>query len=129
MAVAAAAIGKGVRGVSAEIPFMTSIPRAIEEVSTYPYSDLGDYLAAHPDQTETVMKTLSYFDTVSLASMVDVPTIISYGEADIHCPESTIKPLFDALHCVKAMVGYPGRDHIRAADFMELSMAWFGTHC
>ncbi len=129
MAVAAAAIGKGVRGVSAEVPFMSSIPRAIEEAHTYPYSDLANYLAAHPDQLETALKTLSYFDTVSLASMVEVPTIISYGETDIHCPESTIKPLFDALHCVKAMVGYPNRDHVRASDFFELSLAWFATHC
>lgn len=128
MAIAAAAIGGRVAGVSAEIPFMTNILHAVDNGLAYPYTDVAKYLTEHPEEADAARKTLTYFDTLSLATMVEVPTIVSFGQKDAICTESAVKPLFDAFHCVKAIVGYPELDHMRAADFFELSLAWFATH-
>ena len=127
-AIAAAAVAGNVRAVSAECPFMTDFEYVIEHVRTAPYSELTDRLAEHPETVGTARRTLGYFDTVSLASLVEVPTILSYGEADVVCPPATIQTLFDALHVVKALVAYPGRQHARGADFIDLSMAFFQSH-
>ena len=127
-AIAAAAVAGNVRAVSAECPFMTDFEYVIEHVRTAPYSELTDHLAEHPETVETARQTLACFDTVSLASLVEVPTILSYGEADVVCPPATIQTLFDALHVVKTLVAYPDRQHARGADFIDLSMAFFQSH-
>ena len=127
-AIAAAAVGGKVRGVSAEMPFVTDFPYVFDNVRTSPYSEVTDYVRLHTEKEASARTTLAYFDTVSLAPDVCVPTILSYGEADLVCPPPTIRALFDALSCVKALVAYPGRQHDRSTDFLDLSIAFFRSH-
>ncbi|MFH0964110.1 MAG: acetylxylan esterase [Planctomycetota bacterium] len=128
LAIAAAALGRGVRAVSAECPFMTDFPYVADHVQAGPYGEVVRFVKDHQEMREAALSTLAYFDTVSLAPEVNVPTILSYGEADVVCPPATIRRLFDALRCVKAIVAYPGRTHDRGGDFLELSLRWFETH-
>jgi len=127
-AAAAAAFAEGVAGLAAEIPFMTDFPCVLEQVDTAPYSEVVQYVRDHPGMADTIRTTLSYFDTVSFAPEIGVPTIVSYGEDDRVCPPATVRTFFDALRCVKALAVYPSRGHSRGADFLELSLAFFQSH-
>lgn len=127
-AVAAAALADNVCGLSAEVPFLTDFPYVFEHVSSSPYSEVVEYARDHPDLADAIRTTLSYFDTVSFAARINVPTIVSYGEADVVCPPATVRTFFEALHCVKTLAVYPGRQHDRGTDFLELSLAFFRTH-
>ena len=127
-AVAAAALAGTVRGLAAEVPFMTDFPYVLDHVDTAPYSEVVRYAEDHPDMAGVIRTTLSYFDTVSLAPEISAPTIVSYGEEDVVCPPATVRALFEALRCVKTLAVYPGRAHERGTDFLELSLAFFQSH-
>jgi len=127
-AVAAAAFAGGVRGLAAEAPFMTDFPYVLEHVDTPPYSEVIQHFKGRPDMAGAIRRTLSYFDTVSFAPEISVPTIVSYGEEDAVCPPATVRAFFEALRCVKALAVYPGRQHNRGTDFLELSLGFLESH-
>ena len=65
--------------------------------TTYPLDEINDYVRCYPERSETVRRTLSYFDLRWFAEMVNVPTLIR-GEADGGLLDGqALEPLLDSM--------------------------------
>lgn len=53
-------------------------------------AELNGYLADNPAERESVMRTLSYFDTLHFASRIDTPTFIGIGLDDAVVPSRSV---------------------------------------
>ena len=67
MTIAAAGLSDGLAAAMPDVPFLSHFRRAIEITDAFPYGEIVKYLAVRRDQTERVLRTLSYFDAVSHA--------------------------------------------------------------
>lgn len=61
--------------------------------------EINDYVARFPWLTDTVMRTLSYFDTVSFAPHVRVPALIGIGLDDDVVPSRTVLAIVNQMRC------------------------------
>ena len=71
-----------------------------------------------------MLETLAHFDPLTLASEIACPTLISVGLRDRTCPPATIRPVFDRIRALKAMIVYPERAHTGDTDFFQHALAW-----
>lgn len=95
IALAMTALAPQVRALFARVPFLCDFPRAITITNNAPYSEIAQYLSMHRHETETVMRTLSYFDGVNFAREARAPAWFSVGLMDATSPPSTV---FGAFH-------------------------------
>ena len=70
LTLATAALDQRVSVAVAGVPWLCNFPVAAE-ITTSPYVELHDYLAAHPDQRDSAMATLTFFDQLNLADAID----------------------------------------------------------
>lgn len=111
IAIAAAALADGVRGVAAGVPFMCDVPRALDIATEHPYTEIVAYLTAHPDQVATALRTLSYLDGAVLASRIHVPALFSVGLMDPVCPPSTVYAAYNRLRGPRRIDVYRFAEH------------------
>ena len=111
----------------AEEPFLCNYPLSIE-VKTRPYAELGEYLEAHPEQKETVLETLAYFDPLNLVEMISRPTLVNIGMEDDVCPYHTIVPVFERIKSQKALMTYPDLGHSSCTDFNNQAKNWLDLY-
>jgi cephalosporin-C deacetylase len=90
ISIAATALSKEVFATMPDVPFLCHFARAVEMVDTYPYQEIVNYCKVHRTKIEQVMKTLSYFDGMNLASITEAPALISVGLHDPICPPDTV---------------------------------------
>ena len=107
----------------AEEPFLCNYPVAIT-VTSRPYSELHDYVAAHPEARQAILDTLAYFDPLHLAPSIQCPTLVNVGMRDEVCPASTILPVFERITAPKALHVYPDLTHAPCTDFNAHAMHW-----
>lgn len=127
---ATASLDRRLRAAVAEEPFLCNYPVAVE-VTTNPYRELHDHLAAHPEQREAALATLAYFDPLNLADAIACPTLVNVGLKDEVCPARTILPVFDNIRAptaAKALLVYPELGHQRCADFNRHALHWLDTY-
>lgn len=75
-----------VGAVAAGAPFMTAFAYSAVAARTYPYFEIAEYLAEHPDQRDTVFATLNYFDALHVIGDVSCPLFLFRAGADEICP-------------------------------------------
>ncbi len=75
-----------VGAVVAGAPFLTAFAYSVLAARTYPYFEIAEYLAAHPDMRDTVFDTLSYFDALHAIADVKAPLLLFRAGADEICP-------------------------------------------
>jgi len=90
ISIAATALSQEVFATMPDVPFLCHFARAVEMVDTYPYQEIVNYCKVHRTKVEQVMRTLSYFDGMNLASITDAPALISVGLHDPICPPDTV---------------------------------------
>jgi len=90
ISIAATALSREVFATMPDVPFLCHFERAVEMVDTYPYQEIVNYCKVHRTKVEQVMRTLSYFDGMNLASITDAPALISVGLHDSICPPDTV---------------------------------------
>lgn len=90
LALAAGALGDGVRAVAAYVPFLCDIARAVGITDTKPFAEVVEYLAVHRDAADRVLRTLSYVDGVALARRGTAPARFSVALMDTIVPPSTV---------------------------------------
>jgi cephalosporin-C deacetylase len=90
ISIAATALSSEVFATMPDVPFLCHFARAVEMVDTYPYQEIVNYCKVHRTKIEQVMKTLSYFDGMNLASISTAPALISVGLHDPICPPDTV---------------------------------------
>jgi cephalosporin-C deacetylase len=94
--IAVASLVGDLAGAAPDVPFLSHFERAIGLVETNPYMELVRYLAVHRDHTDSVLRTLSYFDVARLAKRAKAPALFSVALMDDICPPSTVFAAFNA---------------------------------
>ena len=120
---ATAALDQRLAAAVAEEPFMCNYPLAID-IETRPYHELRNYVQEHPEQREAMLETLRYFDTLTLADVIQCPILVNIGMADTTCPYDTIMPVFDRITAHKSLLVYPDLPHSPCTDFNLHAMNW-----
>ena len=106
-----------VKFIVANVPFLTDFPLSMT-VTGNPFRELVRYIESHPEQTEEVFRTVSYFDALNVAARIKTPTLISVGLWDRTCPAPSIYKMFLALGSADKKIGvYPYLDHGEVGRF------------
>jgi cephalosporin-C deacetylase len=122
LATAALAL-RNLRVAVAEEPFLCNFPVAAH-ITTNPYRELCDYIAQHPEQEQSALDTLAYFDPLNLAEDIQCPTLVNIGMKDETCPYNTIMPVFEKIPAPKAIYIYPYLTHSPCTDFNAHALNW-----
>jgi cephalosporin-C deacetylase len=69
--------------------------------------EINRYIRKHPEQDGKIMNTLSYFDTVNFAPLINKPTLIGIGQKDIVVPAETVHAICKQLHCPHVIREFP----------------------
>jgi len=85
------------------------------------YGRVRELLAAHPDRTDEVLRTLSYFDLVHLAPRIRCPVFASAGLADDVCPAGLFLQAYQRIPAPKQVILYPEAGHEGGGDRHELA--------
>ena len=80
----------GLTAVMPDVPFLCHFYRAVTITDEDPYHEIANYLKVHREKTETVFRTLSYFDGMNFAVRAGAPALFSTGLMDATCPPSTV---------------------------------------
>lgn len=117
-----------IRVAAADLPFLAAMREVFsKKIYRYPLKEVVDYMELHSLDKETVLRTLSYFDTVNHASKIDVPVQISYGRKDPACKPENVRAIYDALKCEKKLIVYEG-GHDYDPAMISNNLGWFKTH-
>lgn len=101
----------------ADIPYMCEYPKYFE--ITY-WQEVSTWFEAHPDHTwETVLNTLSYYDTKNFADKITCPVWMGIGLQDDICPPSTSFVTYNKLLSEKNYIVYKNERHNQPAEHYE----------
>lgn len=95
-------------------PYLCHFERAMEMYQEGPYSELFDYFRRFDPEMLTrdkVFETLSYFDSMNMAPMIQCPVLMAIGLRDLTCPPSTMFAAYNHLNCEKELKIYPHHGH------------------
>ncbi len=70
-------------------------------------AEVRRYLNACPSERERVMKTLSYFDSMNFAPLIECPTLAGYGRRDNVVPPQTVLAIINHLNCRREVLELP----------------------
>ncbi|AXG81686.1 acetylxylan esterase [Streptomyces paludis] len=109
-----------------DVPFLCDFPRATTITDRHPYREIGNYLKTFRGRTETVTRTLGYFDGVHFAARALAPALFSVALEDQTCPPSTVFAAFNAYaHEDKAIEVYDFNDHEGGGAYQQAAqLAW-----
>ena len=65
------------------------------------------YLGNRPDERKAVLRTLSYFDSMNFAPLIDCPTLAGYGRTDDVVPPETVLAILGHLTCRRETMSLP----------------------
>jgi cephalosporin-C deacetylase len=117
-----------VKAVCADLPFLSAIkPTLLNNVYRYPLKELTDYMAAIPLGQERVFHTVSYFDTMNVATHCRVPTLVSLGLKDPAVREDNVRSVYEALPAEKELKIYDW-GHDWHPDMVENNLRWLAEH-
>ena len=124
----AGALSPIVRAVVADMPFLAAMPFALSRNAyRYPLKELVDLMEDAPLGRERVLHTLSYYDTINMATKCGVPTLVTYGEKDPACRPETVESVFEALPSEdKQIIAYPG-GHDWHEEMVANNSAWLSS--
>lgn len=114
LSLAVGALSKDVKVVLSDVPYLCHFRRSIELYNSSPYSEIYHYFKIHDSLHKTedqVYKTLSYFDGMNLATMIEADVLISVGLEDTVCPPSTVFAAYNHLETEKEIRVYPEYGH------------------
>lgn len=101
----------------ADIPYMCDYPNYFE--ITY-WKEVSSWLDAHPNTTwETLLNTLSYYDTKNFADKINCPVWMGIGLQDDICPPSTSFATYNKVQSDKNYVVYKNERHGQPAEHYE----------
>jgi cephalosporin-C deacetylase len=123
LTLATASLDERIRAAVAWIPFLCNYPVAVD-VPSLPYRELGEYLAAHPEERGAVLETLRWYDPLNLVDGIAAPMLVSIGGLDVVCPEATVMPVFARIRSRKALLYLPELAHGYSVDYAVETKGW-----
>ncbi|NQU87052.1 MAG: acetylxylan esterase [Mariniphaga sp.] len=101
-----------------DIPYMCDYPNYFE--ITY-WKEVSAWFDAHPNTTwETLLNTLSYYDTKNFADKINCPVWMGIGLQDDVCPPSTSFVTFNKVQSDKNYIVYKNERHRQPEEHYEL---------
>lgn len=99
-----------VKAVCADMPFLGAMGFALNQTAyRYPLKEIVDAMADAPLGRERALYTLSYYDTMNVATLCEKPTLVTLGEKDPACRPVAVRAIFAALATPdKRLIEYPG---------------------
>ncbi len=89
------------------------------------WSEIGDWFASNPSQNwESMLNTLSYFDTKNMADRIDCPVIMGIGLQDGVCPPSTSFATYNLVKSPKEYTIYKHAGHWQPKIHYENRFKW-----
>lgn len=96
----------------ADIPNMCHIDYGILN-STGSLSEVAEFCRRRPEQLQSVLDTLSYFELIHMADRIQVPVLMSVGLKDTVCTPEQIFPFYHAIAAEhKQLEIYPFSGHV-----------------
>lgn len=128
MAIWLGAFSPIVKAVCADMPFLGAMHYALtRNAYRYPLKELIDFMDTIPVGRETVLNTVSYFDTLNIATRCEKPTQLSYGHKDPATRPDAVKAIFDALPGEKRLLDYDW-GHDWYPDMVDNNRRWLHDH-
>jgi cephalosporin-C deacetylase len=127
LTLATAALDRRVAAAVAGVPWLCNFPVAAE-ITTSPYVELHDWLAEHPNERDTALANLAYFDQLNLSDGIGCPTLIGGAISDAVHPLSTVMPVFEKIQAMKSIIVYPDLEHEYRTDFTHHGRAWMDRY-
>ena len=107
MALMAAALNQSADMVVAGVPSFGWMAGRRKLVKVGSGEEINRYIRAHPEQEDSIMHTLSYFDTANYAALIKQPTLIGIGKKDIVVPAETVRSICEQLRCPHVIREFP----------------------
>ena len=99
------AMHPAVQCVVADMPFGAARPHVFNKnIRRYPLKEVADWMAQSDEHRRKAMRTMSYFDTVNLATECDVPTLVALGLHDPAVKSYEVLSVLEALPGEKELV-------------------------
>jgi cephalosporin-C deacetylase len=117
MAIAVSGLVDDIGGVIADVPFLQHFRRATEITDSFPYKQIGNFLATQRSEVENVFRTLSYFDGVNFAARAGAPAHYAVALMDDICPPSTVFASYNHYAGPKEIAVYPYNGHESGGAF------------
>lgn len=93
------------------------------------FAAVNAYLRVFPEQTDEVLKTLSYFDTMNMADKIECPVFASVALGDQTCPAKCYFASYNRIKAPKQITVYPFNEHDGAGAFhLEKEMRYLKEH-
>ena len=114
---------RGVRCVAADEPFMTNYPLSSFR-GAYDHARLGVDMG----ETAEAWHNLGLIDTLTHASRMNYPVLLTLGTSDTICPPECIQALFDVLDTDKMLLSMKDRGHGYQYEFIRHALTWFDLY-
>ena len=123
LSIAIAALDKRVTGVVSFHPAMSDLTGYLHgRVGGWPHHFAPKFNGIY--NSEAIISTLSYYDTVNFARRVSVPGFYSFGYNDVTCPPTTCFAVTNSINAPKSFFLTPITGHWRINEMMTESRAW-----
>lgn len=117
-----------VKAVCADMPFLGAMRAALDRNAyRYPLKELIDFSESIPLGMARVLNTVSYFDTMHLATKCRVPTLVSLGEKDPAARPENVEAVYSALAGAKRLIRYDW-GHDWHPDMLDADREWLLEH-
>ena len=80
-------------------------------------ASVSEKIRKHPDQLETILNTLSYFDNINFAESIQCPVLVSTALHDGICPPETVFATYNKIKSKKEISVYPCGEHDGGGPF------------
>lgn len=118
-----------VKAVCADMPFLGAMNQILNRTAyRYPLKELVDWAEARTLGMEVVQNTVSYFDTINLATRCTVPTQISMGLKDPACRPEVVESVYENLAAEKKRLLTYDWGHDWHPDMVHNNRQWFEEH-
>ncbi|HXH59873.1 MAG TPA: acetylxylan esterase [Fimbriimonadaceae bacterium] len=107
-------------GAAREIVFSRPIHR-------YPLKEVVDYMDQSETHRKNAMRTMSFFDTVNIAALCKVPTLLTYGSKDPAVREFEVRSIENALPGEKRVDEIDG-GHDWHPTMVDRNREWMLSH-
>ena len=121
-----AALDKRISLCVPHIPFLTNWDLYFK---TSHWPEMDRWIEEKDSRTwRSTLKTLSYFDTMNMASWIECPVFMGVGLQDAICPPGTIFAVYNRLKGKKEFLVYPSAKHYVNKEFHSLAFKWMRKH-
>lgn len=120
-----------------KVTFLASFYPALSDMTGFLYGRAGGWpkffrtekdIAKLPADTQTVVRTLSYYDVVNFARQLRVPGFYSYGYNDETCSPTSVNAVINSVTAPKQVVITPTSGHWRFIETNSMAMEWMKVY-